>query len=668
MASIDRDLEKLNPEQRDAAKTVNGPLLVLAGAGTGKTKVITTRIAYMLSQGIDPQSIVAVSFTNKAAKEMRERVASLVGDKLARNLELSTFHSFALRLLREYHAEAGLKKYFTVADERESFALLKEAIKQENFQDVFSPPAAVQMIAQFKDKLYTSKNFETSDLVYNRIMLGKLFEAYNRLLRLYNFVDFDDIIYLLALTLKNNPVVLKTIHEKFRYFMIDEYQDTSQSQFELVRMLGEYSQNVCVVGDDDQSIYSWRGANPDSIQNFLRAFPSAKRVTLEQNYRCSPNILNAANAVIEGNINRLGKTLWSQQPNLHLIQLHTAENERDEALFVCEKIKELRGSHADFNFGMATILVRANQQALAFEQVFEEQKIPYIVHGGTKFFDRKEIRDLASYMRLANNPRDLNSLFRIINLPSRGIGITTMEHIKHQFEQSQTDVIAILENMAPKHKGIQDFLKHWHVAKQSFDSSKHTLNGVATALHQCFETVGLREEILKTSASMQMANRRLEMCERFFDVIRNLDLKRPNLADIVDALHLDEPKFERAQDTSNSIQIMTIHASKGLEFPVVFIVGAEENIIPHERSIESPVGVEEERRLFYVALTRAKSRLFISHCGFRKKAMGSGGVEPQISRFLTNIPSDFMVASQTDPNAEEARRMDAAKKLFELFR
>lgn len=662
------DITRLNPQQQDAVTTVNGPLLVLAGAGTGKTKVITTRIAYMLHKGIPPSSIVAVSFTNKAAREMRERVAGLVSDKAAKQVELSTFHSFALKLLRQNHELAGLKANFSIADERESMGLLRDTIKEQNLEEVIPAAVAAEKISQFKDKLFTEKRFEKSSKIFDRVLLKNLFDAYNRRLRLFNLVDFDDIVYLLVLLLKENPDVLKKIQSRYPYLMVDEYQDTSNNQFELVRLLAGERENICVVGDDDQSIYSWRGANPESIQEFLRAFPKCKRVTLEQNYRCSPNILNAANAVISENQNRVGKTLWSNQPNQHFLRLHTAESERDEAIFVADTIGSLR--YENENYDSVAILVRANNQALPLEQVFQERNIPYIVHGGTKFFDRREIRDLVAYLKFAHNPSDLNSLFRVINMPSRGVGIATLEKIKKHFEErsdSHQTAVDILSELSHAHKGIESFLTVWRPALERLLAA-HSRQATIDALRYSFENVGLRQEILETSSSMQIANFRLDLVERFFQMMAEITLEDESLSGLIDALHLDEPQFERKKDAKGAVQIMTIHSSKGLEFPNVFVVGAEENILPHERSIDTIGGVEEERRLFYVAITRAKKRLFISHCAFRQKASGSTQKEPAPSRFLGSLPIDFVKRSETDPATEEARRMEAAKRLFELFR
>ncbi|WP_186646594.1 ATP-dependent helicase [Fluviispira vulneris] len=666
-------LNQLNNEQKEAVISSKGALLVLAGAGTGKTKVITSRIAWMIHSGIRPESIVAVSFTNKAAKEMQERLATIVSEKLAKKVELSTFHSFALKLLRNNHAEFGLQKNFSISDESESKNLLRESIREFHLEDILSLQDAAQKISHFKDCLYTDEDFQLKKNIFDSKILKQLFNSYNRRLRLYNLVDFDDIVYLAVIGFKKNPQLLERIQNNISFFMVDEYQDTSHAQFEFICMLSSKSRNVCVVGDDDQSIYSWRGAKPSVISDFLLAFPEAKKVTLEQNYRCSPNILNAANSVIRENTERLGKELWSQQENKYSIIIQECENERDEALFVAENILKLRSSCQNFNLDQIAILVRSNSQSLPLEQVFTEKKIPYHIHGGTQFFDRKEVRDLFSYLKLAHNSSDLNSLFRILNLPSRGVGIATLEKIKEIYLQSQktksnVSFLDALKQFSNTHKGVLEFVHLWDNFGAKLKYSEGIVD-ISSSLRQCYENIGLKKDILVSSANMQIAQFRMDIVERVLKVIEKLELEKENIQSVIDALHLDEAKFESANDTSGKVQIMTIHSSKGLEFPNVFLIGVEEGILPHERSIAVKNGEQEERRLFYVAITRAKYRLYISHCGFRKKGRSCNAErEPKPSRFLSAIPTDLVEFCRTDPQSEEAKRMEAARKLFELFR
>ncbi|MGY3803268.1 ATP-dependent helicase [Pigmentibacter ruber] len=666
-------INSLNKEQKDAVTNIQGACLVLAGAGTGKTKVITSRIAWMIHSGIKPEKIVAVSFTNKAAKEMRDRLGLLVGEKCAKKVELSTFHSFALKILRQFHSEFNLQKNFSICDENESANLIKDSIKEFNLEEIISYENAAQKISEYKDKLFSDEEFKKQNNVFDSKIFCKLFNSYNRRLRLYNLIDFDDIVYLTVLGLRNNADLLNEIQEKFTYLMVDEYQDTSYSQFQLICMLSEKNQNICVVGDDDQSIYSWRGARPSIIADFLKKYPAARKITLEQNYRCSPNILNAANSVIRENTERLGKELWSEQPNLHPIIIHACENERDEALFVSDSILDLKKNILNFTFENIAVLVRSNSQTLSIEQVFIEKDIPYVVHGGAQFFDRKEVKDVLSYLKLAYNINDLNSLFRIMNLPSRGVGIGTLEKIKASFLHekklnSNCSLIEILQKFSFENKGIKDFLSKWKIYGFHLNSAKNKIE-ISQKLKDCFEHMGLKNEILLTSNNMQTAQFRINVVERVFQVIEKLDLEDESISAVVDALHLDKARYDVAKENKNKVQIMTIHSSKGLEFPNVFLIGVEDGILPHEKSMNLESGIQEERRLFYVAITRAKFRLFISYCGFRKKGKAAGkDVEPKPSRFLSAIPKQLVIKEKTDPNSEESKRMDAARKLFELFR
>ena len=666
-------IESLNKEQAKAVTSSYGSQLVLAGAGTGKTKVITSRIAWMIHSGIRPESIVAVSFTNKAAKEMQSRLSAIVGEKIAKKVELSTFHSFALKLLRQYHSDFSLQKNFSISDENESLNLLRESIKEFHLEEILSLQDATQKISFYKDNLYVDEDFKKQKNIFDGKIICKLFNSYNRRLRLYNLVDFDDIVYLTVLGFKKKPDLLIKIQDSFSFLMVDEYQDTSFSQFQLICMLSSKTKNVCVVGDDDQSIYSWRGARPSIISDFLKHFPEANKVTLEQNYRCTPNILNAANSVIRENTERLGKELWSEQANIHPIIIHACENERDESLFVAEKILSLQREIGKINFDNIAILVRSNNQTVPIEQVFIEKNIPYTIHGGTQFFDRKEVRDLFSYLKFAHNTNDLNSLFRIMNLPARGIGIATLEKIKtmhfiNKSKKQNADIISTIEELAKEHKGIDEFLKNWNIYGRKLKNSLQKVD-ISSSLRECYENIGLKKDILMTSANMQIARFRIDIVERVFNVIEKLELQEDSIQSVVDALHLDKARFDISQETKNKVQIMTIHSSKGLEFPYVFLIGVEDGILPHEKSIALESGIQEERRLFYVAITRAKYRLFISHCGFRKKGRTSGkDSEPKASRFLSAIPKQLIMHEETDPNSEEAKRMDAARKLFELFR
>jgi len=665
-------LQSLNPEQRDAVQTMTGPLLVLAGAGTGKTKVITSRIAHLIAQGGAPEKIVAVSFTNKAAREMGERLAHLVGKKVEKRAILSTFHSFCLRLLREFPEYAGLSRGFSIADEGTSRDLLRDSLSEHKLQEIFSLQKAAEHIGGCKDALLRPDDLVNEKHLLNRLLVKKVFSDYERRLRLFNLVDFDDIVYRTVLMLRDHPAVRDIICDRYQHFLVDEFQDTSNAQFELIRMLGERHRNVCAVGDDDQSIYAWRGAKPEVLFDFFKVFPEAKRVTLEQNYRCSSEILTVANSVISTNTTRLGKTLWSTKTANCPVRVHSAETERDEAIFVADQIQRLRREE-NLPWVGFTILVRSNAQTEILEQVFIERKIPFHVHGGSEFFDKKEIRDLLSYLRFANNPKDAKALMRVINVPARGIGLRTLEQLSEGFlEASSTQpsltFLAHLDAQRAHFPAVSSYLDQFIPIHMEFIQAR-SQSDVARCLRRCFEELGLKNEILTSSKSMQIANWRINLVDKMLAVIEKIQLDGFSLGEMVDALNLDESSFSSRKEVGDRVQLMTIHASKGLEFPCVFVVGVEEKRLPHERSIETPAGVEEERRLFYVALTRAQKFLFLSHCGFRARgSRQSRGADIQPSRFLNEIPAESLLLTETDPATEEAQRLEAAQRLFELFR
>jgi superfamily I DNA/RNA helicase len=458
---------------------------------------------------------------------------------------------------------------------------------------------------------------------------------------------------------------LEKIREDYHYLLVDEYQDTSFAQFKFIQLLAQPRGHVCVVGDDDQSIYSWRGARPSIISDFLKEFPNSKRVTLDQNYRCTSNILNAANLVIKENTERLGKVLWSQKLSDHPVTIQCCENERDEAEYIVDRIKFMQANNSSFNYSDVAILYRSSALSVSVEQIFQEKNIPYVLHGGTKFFDKKEVRDLLSYVKFANNPQDLNSLFRIINLPARGIGISTLEKIKTQFLQNH-NLLKTLNEIAIENKHVDNFIKMWN----EYGEGLRRANGIQSiieAIKNCYEYVGLKKDILLNSSNMQVAQYRLDTVERVLKVIEKIDLPSANLQDITDALHLDDAQFAPKIETEGKVQLMTIHASKGLEFPIVFLMGVEDGILPHDRSLSMPNGEQEERRLFYVAMTRAKEKLFMSHSQARKRSR-SQNEEQKPSRFLSTIPSEAAEFTRYDPMIEVERKNEAAKKLFDLFK
>ena len=669
-----RDLtHDLNPEQRRAALHWNGPLLVLAGAGTGKTKVIISRIASMIQSGIDPRKIVALSFTNKAAREMEERLQSYVGKKSASHVTLSTFHSFCLTLLRRFPKEAGLGKHFGIASESVAQNLLKESLQESKLVELMSLADAAQKISMAKDSLVSVEDLKRSQKAFDRAFLAPLLDGYQRRLRLYDLVDFDDIVYLVTRMLRSNREVLDLVQEDYSHFLIDEYQDTSSGQLEFIAALGSKTRNVCVVGDDDQSIYSWRGARPDAMLQFLERYPETVKVALEQNYRCPSLVLDAANAVIEKNSKRLGKKLWSNKKTTHQIRLHVSETERDQAEFVLDQVRRLLSIGAKASD--IAILVRSNAQSTALEQIFHETSVPYHVNGGKDFLDRKEVADLLCYLKLGIHTQDLISLLRIVNIPARKVGVVSLEKIRSLFEQGKSESQGFpldwaLDRMALEHKGVQEFWKQWQTARQGIAQGPGPVSArkVADWLKISAQSMGLLDEQRLNSSHIRQSQVKLEVIDKTIEWVGRFDKPLLNLQGLVDGLHLDDGHMGATEKPEGKLQIMSIHASKGLEFPHVFVLGLEEGQLPHDRSLSEDPLAEEERRLFYVALTRAKESLFLGRCLHRSRGRSAEQREPAPSRFLDEIPGELLSLSQADPEAREAKRMEAAERLFDMFR
>jgi superfamily I DNA/RNA helicase len=670
MLTLAKIVDGLNSEQKRACLHKDGPLLVLAGAGTGKTKVIVSRIAALISQGIEPSSIVALSFTNKAAREMGERLQHFVGKKLSGKVLLSTFHSFALNLLRRYAHEAGLADGFGIASESVASNLIKETLVELKLADLVPLQDATQRISLAKDGMETVQNLKNTQAAFQRAFLAPLFDGYNRRLRLHNLIDFDDIVYLVNLVLKTKPQILQELQNEFLYFLVDEYQDTSSGQLAFINALGGRLRNVCVVGDDDQSIYSWRGARSDAMLQFLNHFKESVRVSLEQNYRCPNVVLKAANSVIANNTSRLPKNLWSQKENFDRVRIHAAENERDEAEFVLGEMERIRSASAGTSWDQFAILVRSNGQTDVIEKYLLEKNVPTHVSGGKDFMDRKEVLDLFSYLKFAANPRDLSSALRIVNVPPRRVGVVTMEkwegfyraNVEQGIEEPLTKA---LEKLANEHEGLREFAKKWdHCAQQLPLLAEQTAPALASWLKSTAQHMGLFEEFVRTSPNPRSAQFRSELVEKTLKWIGGLQQPLASVHELVSLLHLDTDSFSVPEKSEGKVQIMTIHASKGLEFPNVFVVGAEEGLLPHEKCALT----EEERRLFYVAMTRCKERLFLSRCAHRSKGRTAEDREPKPSRFLSEIPPHLVSNSEVDPAAKEAKRMHAAQRLFDMFR
>ncbi|MCQ2610210.1 MAG: UvrD-helicase domain-containing protein [Treponema sp.] len=633
--------KQLNPEQYRAVTTINGPILIIAGAGSGKTRVITYRIAHMLDSGIPQSQILALTFTNKAAREMETRIKELTGKKL-QNLTVSTFHAFGVKILRQEIMNLGWRDNFSIYDETDRNSLIKETGRELNYStDSMDMYAIANLFSNIKTG---RKSWDSSNEIYR-----PLYEGYQAGLKLYNAVDFDDLIVLPIKIFKEFPEVLQRYRDRYKYIMVDEFQDTSHQQYEFMHLLAD--QNVAVVGDDDQSIYSWRGADYQNIINFEKDFKGMQEIRLEQNYRSTETILAAANGVIAHNTNRKEKKLWSGNDSGKPIEVFMPDNEVEEADFIAESIQGIAAEeHVKYHdFG---VLIRSNTQSRAIEEAFLQANIPYTMSGGTSFFQRKEIKDIISYLRVIANHDDDVNLIRILNTPRRGIGRTTLEKINEValgMGLTLWDTIQALTGAPEEESNIGDQTRE---ALNSFtsliDSHSSMINGrgLAKKVRDLVEEINYWDFLIKENPKSEKAARfKFLNIEYLIQSIEtwenNPDNANASLYDYLNRITLLSRDDADDENDSGKVNLMTIHASKGLEFPVVFIAGAEDGLIPHQRSIEEdPKNVEEERRLFYVAITRARDKLLISACRHRRKMQSTIECEP--SRFLDEIPENLV--------------------------
>ena len=657
---------ELNDEQYDAATTIEGPVLIIAGAGSGKTRVITFRIAYMLDKGIPQSQILALTFTNKAAREMSQRVKELTGKKL-QMLTVSTFHAFGVRILREDIQRLGWRENFSIYDDVDRNQLIKETGRELGFTaDALDVYAIGNLFSQVKTGM---KHWgEGANDQYQR-----LYEEYQSGLKLYNAVDFDDLIVLPIKLFREYPEVVAKYRDRYKYIMVDEFQDTSLQQYEFMHAMAD--RNVCVVGDDDQSIYSWRGANYENIIMFEKDFPGLKEIKLEQNYRSTGTILAAANGVIAHNTNRKEKSLWSGNDSGKPIEIYIPENEADEADFVADTIQEIRmeekRSYADFG-----VLIRANTLSRAVEEAFLESNIPYIMSGGTSFFQRKEIKDVISYLRVIANPDDDINLLRIINTPRRGIGRKSIEDISAVATAQNCSLwTAINALVAASDTPISEktkvdlelFVNFVTEHRSSMLSGKDLSNKVKKMVDEIDYWSYLVQEYQKNEKAARYKFLNIDsLINSISTWEKDPDNFKKSLYDYLNRITLITRDDMEDKEDKGKVNLMTIHASKGLEFPVVFIIGAEDGIIPHARSMEDGGGsVEEERRLFYVAITRARDKLFISSCHRRRK-MG-GVVECAPSPFLEEIPASLVEYHEPTEPVETDDALEILAKMKAKF-
>lgn len=656
---------ELNPEQYEAVSSIEGPVLIIAGAGSGKTRVITFRMAYMLDKGVPQSQILALTFTNKAAKEMAQRVKELTGKKL-QMLTVSTFHAFGVRILREDISRLGWRENFSIYDDVDRNQLIKETGRELGF----TPEALdVYKIGTLFSAVKTGMKHwgDGANDQYRQ-----LYEEYQSGLKLFNAVDFDDLIILPIKLFKEHPDVLAKYRERFKYIMVDEFQDTSLQQYEFMHLMAD--RNVCVVGDDDQSIYSWRGANYENITMFEKDFPGLKEIKLEQNYRSTGTILAAANGVIAHNTNRKEKSLWSGNGSGKPIEIYLPENEADEADFVSECIQgirmEERLSYADFG-----VLIRSNTLSRAIEEAFLEANIPYVMSGGTSFFQRKEIKDIISYLRVIANPDDDINLLRIINTPRRGIGRKTIEEIsaiatarKCSLWTSMNALVAASDTPISEKTRIdlEMFINFVTERRATMLSGKDLSNKVKKMVDEIDYWSYLVQEYQKNEKAARYKFLNIDsLINSISTWEKDPDNFKKSLYDYLNRITLIS-RDDSEEEDKGKVNLMTIHASKGLEFPVVFIIGCEDGIIPHARSMEENDGnVEEERRLFYVAITRARDKLFISSCQRRRK-MG-GVVECTPSPFLDEIPEALVEYHEPKEPVETADALDILAKMKAKF-
>ncbi|MBQ2592530.1 MAG: UvrD-helicase domain-containing protein [Candidatus Riflebacteria bacterium] len=637
--SINATLENLNDRQREAVQITEGPLLVVAGAGSGKTRMLTVRIAYLIECcNVDPSEILAVTFTNKAAKEMKERVAGLVSGASA--VTLTTFHAFCCMLLRRWSKYAGFEKGFTIYDESDSDKLMKNCLKELKYDTkTFPPKYCLEAISRAKNELIGPENYLEScshGVGPTDIAVQKAYEAYQSALFKNQAVDFDDLIFKAFYMLNNNPELLERLQKDYKYFLVDEYQDTNQAQYRLIRLLSSKTRNLCVVGDEDQSIYSWRGATIRNIQEFANDFPGAKVVKLEQNYRSTQVILDAASDVISHNNSVHPKRLWTDKKGGELIKYYRATDDREESNWIVSQIKKLINEGR--NPGDIALLYRMNSLTRTTEQALQRERIPYEITGGTKFFDRREVKDILAYLRVIDNTADSISLERIINTPKRGIGAAAIDKLYEKGDKNLWDGVSKEAAEKPNSKTGSFYKQIIKFMEAASELKVHELCKYIIDEIDYFQY--LQKDDPETSEDRKNNVESLVSDIRYQEM-DNPDLKLHDYLSTV-ALHADADDVD---EKSQKVHLMTFHNAKGLEFPVVFMVAMEEKIFPHSRSENTPEELEEERRLAYVGITRAKELLYLTAAS---KRMMFGQFNSNLtSRFISEIPKDLREDIQT---------------------
>jgi len=666
MAANPNILSQLNDSQRDAVAQIHGPVMVIAGAGSGKTRVLTYRIAYMLSQGINPYRILALTFTNKAAAEMKERVFQLVGNTNAKAVMMGTFHGVFNRIIQVEHEKLGFMRNITIYDTDDAKNLLKSIVKEMNLDPkTYVVSHILHRISSAKSSLLSANDYACSpeiieaDRVSGKPYISEIFKRYNTRLKNSNAMDFDDLLYYMNVLLRDFPDVLHKYQNRFQYILVDEYQDTNYAQYLIVKKLAAAHHNICVVGDDAQSIYAFRGANIQNILNFKKDYPETKTITLEQNYRSTKHIVNAANAVIKNNQEQLHKVVWTENEEGHKIEILKTNSDNDEAQAIAHSIFETKQNFQKNNSHFA-ILYRTNAQSRALEEALLKKNIPYIVLGGISFYKRKEIKDVIAYCRLAINNYDEESLRRIINYPMRGIGATTVDKIvvcAHEQNARIWDVVETpnrfnLNVNEPTKARLQDFA----VRMKSFSAMLTKTNAYDLGKHIVVAT-GIMQELNADKSDID----RLQNVEALLDSMKEFTEKEPeslfnevtgeiitdyfpSLDRFIESISLLTDDEEKKNEHQDRVKLMTIHSAKGLEFDYVYVSGLEENLFPSSMSLGTRAELEEERRLFYVAITRAKKKLTLTSAQTRYRFGSLQFCEE--SRFLLEIPEKYIHKTQ----------------------
>jgi DNA helicase II / ATP-dependent DNA helicase PcrA len=639
----DKLLNGLNPEQQNAVKATDGPLLLMAGAGSGKTRVLTHRIGYLIvEKRVNPYNILAITFTNKAAREMKERIRKMMGGA-AEEIWISTFHSMCVRILRRDIDRLGFNRNFTILDSGEQQSVVKAILKDKNIDPKkFDPRAILGSISSAKNELIEHEEYAKAAGGFFEKVVSEVYEEYQKRLHRNQSLDFDDLIMMTIQLFRRVPEVLEYYQRKFQYIHVDEYQDTNKAQYLLVKLLANRFKNLCVVGDSDQSIYRWRGADIANILSFEKDYPNASVILLEQNYRSTKRILLAANKVIANNMNRKVKNLWTENPEGNKLVYYRADSEQGEAQFVAGKIKELTRDGKN-KLAEIAILYRTNAQSRVMEEVLLKSNIEYSIVGGTKFYDRKEIRDMIAYLRLISNPDGDLNLIRVINVPKRGIGSSSLDKIAnfaamHDLSLYQALNSIELMGLSPK---ITKAAREFHDMIRNYTQMQEFLS-LTELVEDVLEKTGYLE-MLKAEKSLE-AQSRIENLEELLSVTKNFEETNEDkslIAFLTDlALVADIDSLDDEGEKADSVVLMTLHSAKGLEFPVVFLIGLEEGVFPHSRSLMEEAEMEEERRLAYVGITRAEQTLFLTNAQMRT-LFGRTNMNPA-SRFISEIPEDLL--------------------------